>query len=175
MILVYGQNTVGNVIHAVIGPESEVWSDLHGSLTVDVTPLVKMCDAEKPVLLNISRCTDEAQTAHRMQAVMSSGVQYPFLPGTAVFAPQQLADDADKVTAGGVPQDGPAGTKAKKAKAVKVKAGKCSRCNADEADLVPQMDPAICFGCAKIDLYFARMDKPHGNTHKQGGSSQDVQ
>lgn len=175
MILLYGKNSVGNVIHAVIGPESELWHSLHGSLAIDVTPLLKICNETYPVLLNISRCDSEAELIVQLQEAAAAGAEYPFLPGTAVFAPTKLlsADangnnmqelDSDKPQPDVIKEDT---VKSKrKSKTVDILKGKCSRCPDEHAELVPDLMPAICFNCARIDLYQARRDKPFGNPDK---------
>jgi hypothetical protein len=162
VILVFGRNPVGNVIHAVLGPESNAWEDLHGSLTVDITPLLKLCDGDAPVLLNISSCKNESQTAHNLQALITNGADYPFLPNTMVMAPQ-LATQQNEQKHTSPDTDNSAGERHKEeSNQVTTKIGKCSRCSSESSELVPGMDPAICFSCAKIDLYHARKDKPLG-------------
>lgn len=172
MILLYGKNPVGNVIHAVVGPESTLWTDLHGALTVDITPLLEACDTNMPVLLNLTKCDSEAQLNRRLNETMASGAPYPFLPGTSVFSPLGMQAAA---------QDGPVIDGAKRAKeqpvakasaaqaaqqdteglrSVKIPRGRCDRCSDKKAELIPGLTPPICFNCAKIDLYQARKDKP---------------
>lgn len=159
MILIYGSNPVGNIIHAIIGPESEVWADLHGALTVDITALLKLCDANSPVLLNITACDNESTTLDRLRALISSGAQYPFLPNTVLMAPQNQKSVNEQAKVQPDSQLANNAT-ASEAKTVVLHVGKCSRCSNESAELVPNITPAICFGCAKIDLYRARMETP---------------
>ena len=169
MILLYGKNPVGNVIHAALGPESVLWMDLHGSLTVDITPLLEACDGNAPVLLNFTKCDSEAQLARRLNEVMAAGLPYPFLPGTSVFSPlgNQPAQQDQPTIAGAKRAKAQAPAPAEQAKAadanlrsVKIPRGRCDRCSNKNAELIPGLAPAICFDCAKIDLYQARKERP---------------
>lgn len=165
MILLYGKNPVGNVIHAMVGPESELWMDMHGSLTVDITALLQACSDGIPVLLNLTRCGAEAKLSAGLQEAMKFG-KYPFLPGTSVF----VSTEPGSVAASGPANAGhePARPARKQDEApaeggrsVVIQRGTCGRCNDHKAELVPGMSPPICFSCAKIDLYQARKEKPN--------------
>lgn len=161
MILLYGKNNIGNVIHAVIGPESELWSNLHGSLTVDITGLLGFCDKSQPVMLNISNCASESWLVQAIQEASAQGGNYPFLPNTAVFSPShQPGNEASEAA-----QD--KSTKTKKSnKTIDIIKGKCSRCPDEHAELIPDLTPPICFNCARIDLYMSRKERPFGNPNK---------
>lgn len=164
MILMYGKNPVGNVIHAVMGPESDLWTDMHGALTVDITPLLGMCDSDAPVLLNVTRCLNEAQLSARLNSALSAGGAYPFLPGTVMFtAPSHPAPKGQPqaIPDSKLGAQAPAEKPAKKSggRTVEIQIGLCERCSDKRAELVPNMAPAICFNCAKIDLYQARKER----------------
>ena len=66
MILVPGHNEAGNVLHIILGPESELYSDLHGAQVVDITPALSAFVADEPVYLSITRTKSERETIRLM-------------------------------------------------------------------------------------------------------------
>jgi hypothetical protein len=176
MLMVFGKNPIGNVVHVVLGRESQLWADLHGAVTIDLTGVLKLADPAMPVLLNITRCEDEHETAKQLDTLLANGGSYPCMPPTMVFAPNgqpvtsafagqpdkpvMLRPAADKQAAA---QPAQTAHPKRVSQAPAPLVGKCSRCPGDRVPLVPGLSPAICYSCAKIDLYLARKDKPYGH------------
>jgi len=142
--------------------------DIHGSLVVDITALLENCDPDKPVLLSLTRCDAEGGLAQALGGAIEGGQQYPFLPGTSVFSPlgEQPMEAKGQTIAGARPAKGSQvqrkqGKQDDPHRMVKVYRGRCDRCGNKTAELIPGMNPPICFDCAKIDLYQARKEKPN--------------
>lgn len=145
MILVLGKNPGANLLHVLLGHETDFWMQLHGAAAMDLTPVLHQLEAGKPVVLHITRCDDEQAMAHQLQSMSASGGHYPFVPPTFVFTPKSAPE----------PVVAPAAPPAA-AKPIPQKATRCQRCLTSNVPLVPELQPSICYKCAQIDLAMAR-------------------
>ena len=134
MLVLGGHNQLGNVLHVIMGPESELHQDIHGAQILDITQLLAMMSGTDKVYLSLTRCRSEQVTA---QIMSGSGVPYinsftgTGTPGTPkVVTPQPRQDSQDPTVA---PKQ------------------KCSYCSA-EAELLPVDGFSICGSCAAIEL-----------------------
>ena len=66
MILVPGHNEAGNVLHIILGPESDLYADLHGAQVVDITGPLAAFNAGEPVHLSVTRTRSERETLKQM-------------------------------------------------------------------------------------------------------------
>ena len=143
MILLGGKHAIGNILRVIVGPESEFWLDVHGAAVTDISELIRQFDPAQPSYISISRCRCEQDLQMDMQhAGDTMGIDLGALP------------QAGKPTAKLPPPiTQPAAKPAPKSLAA------CSRCG-QPSELVPKLEPPICYNCVKIDLYLA---KKHGN------------
>lgn len=152
MILLLGKNQMANVLHVLLGEETDFWTQLHGAAAVDITPILQQMEQGKPIVLHVTRCDSEHQVAHHIQGMMGAGGHYPFVPPTFVFTPKSAPDAVQQATAPVSP--GPYAAAAdSQAQGI---IGRCSRCLIEGAVLVPSLSPQICHSCATIDLTMAR-------------------
>ena len=130
MILVPGHNPMGNVLHLILGPESDLFSDLNGMQIVDISALLEMFNRDEPVFIQVTRTNSEQ---HTIAGLMNMG-----LPVASTF-----------VGGGQQQQVSP------KVKAVphqpSTRQGVCSYCN-QPAELVPTKAFRICEQCLQIEL-----------------------
>ena len=155
MLIVRGQNPMGNVLHLVSGTETEFWMDLHGSVVLDITPLLAEMDHDRSVYLHISRCKSEALVGAQLHGAIANGASYPFMPPVAVFASEHK--DGEQKEATKVTQT-PLNRGINKKDKHEGKQVICSHCGA-VGDTVANIEPAICSSCVKIELYFAQKYK----------------
>lgn len=66
MIVVGNQKQDGHTIHLIVGPETELFMDLHGSAEIDITELVKALPDTPRLTLQLTRCKCEDATAKSM-------------------------------------------------------------------------------------------------------------
>jgi hypothetical protein len=162
MIIVGGTNQHGNILHIVLGPESSFWMGLHGAVLSNITQLLNAMDSSQPVFLHVSRCESESQMAELISAHAAAGVQYPFQVPTNVFIPTKPQSNASSTSAT-PPTVKPAATPAKQAvplatpapNTVVIQKGKCARCGSPRKELVPKVDPTICYDCLHLDMMLA--------------------
>lgn len=69
MIMMGTQNKFGNVIHLIVGPETEVLMDVHGSVVMDITPILKAMPQTDKVLVNVSKCRTEPLTSQMLNSM----------------------------------------------------------------------------------------------------------
>lgn len=67
MVILGAKSESGNTIHAVVGPESELFMDIHGATVIDIADLVKTLGAESPIHLCVTRCRDEAALQRQLE------------------------------------------------------------------------------------------------------------
>lgn len=151
MLVIPGINSAGNVLHVVAGEETEFMLDLHGSAVTDITPVLNAMPSDKKVLLHFTRCASEDVLADQLTSVIASGGSYPFYPGTHTFVP-----------GGKQAVRPPVKRSSKGAKGEPAKATQCSRCGARGCELVPNLKPAICYPCVKLDMALADSRRKKG-------------
>jgi hypothetical protein len=161
MVVLSGKSAVGNVIHLIVGPETEFWLDLHGAAITGISEVLKSMDASIPIYLSLTRCRNEAAMIDEIQAALAAGETYPFpLPTPAPDRPTTTVPISAPVSVSpAIPAKiDPAGLLGHRQPSNKVR---CSRCGGDR-DLVPKLLPAICYSCVKIDLALLKNTKPAG-------------
>jgi hypothetical protein len=134
MILVPGKNPIGNVLHVIMGPESELYMDLHGSQIVDITAILNMFDKSVRVVLHVTRSCSERDT---IEGLIMAGAPVASTHGSTVksgVAPQAQPDAAPAAaTAPAAPVD-----------------GVCSYCAQHKA--IVSTAAWICESCLQIEL-----------------------
>jgi len=137
MILVGSQNKFGNILHLIIGPETELMMDIHGSIVMDITSFIQTIPKDAKVLVNVSRCRTELLTSSMLNA---SGIPHICTSMNVVQA------DGD--------QQQPQTTKSE------VKGGVCKLCG-NPAQL-PIQGLQLCEMCIRIELGLKKNEVKHG-------------
>ena len=81
MLLIPGHNPAGNVLHVIIGPESELYCDLHGMQVADITEMLSLFNANEPVHLQLTRTSSERVTAAGLIAMGGADIIKTTAPG----------------------------------------------------------------------------------------------
>jgi hypothetical protein len=149
MLVIPGHNPMGNVIHMILGPESEMFSDIHGATILDVTPILSCMNMEEKVYLHLTRCRSEQQTEAVLKA---SNIAFFNTFSGWNNAPENLKQIIEK--------DKPQEIVAKIAKA---KVDRCHYCNR-ETTLLPVPGFKICVVCAQIELGQKKKNTSQGKT-----------
>jgi hypothetical protein len=161
MLVVGGHNAVGNVLHVIIGPETELFTDIHGAKVLDITELLSRMNGEQPVYLSLTRCKSEAFTAASMDA---TGLAY-----YNSFTGQPVADQPSHHVATGASQSAPPPIMATPAPkdtratpqvqqqpvqgvVVQLQRGRCTYCGTPDKALLPLEGICICGECMAIEL-----------------------
>jgi hypothetical protein len=167
MIVLGGSNSQANMLHVVLGPESTFWMGLHGAMLSNITPVLNAMDPALPVYIHVSRCESETQMSEVLAAQAALNNPYPFHVLPNVFIPKNASSKtpaqphvkpaADPTKTPAQPQSQP-----QPANVVTLQKGKCVRCGGQRKELVPKVDPAICYDCLHLDLMLAasRRDIP---------------
>ena len=66
MIMLGAKSDIGNAIHIVMGPESDLFMDIHGALSVDIDTVVKAVGTDKPLTVMVTRCRSEADLGREL-------------------------------------------------------------------------------------------------------------
>ena len=132
MLMVLGHNPMGNVIHVIAGPETELFQDIHGAKIMDLTEVVKEAQAAEHLFISFSRCKSEPLT----EAMLKAG-NIPYTSSfTGISEAVQVGTGAKKTT----------GTTAHKEHK-----DKCQYCGR-ETELLQVPGFKICAVCAQIEL-----------------------
>ena len=167
MILVLGKNQFGHVLHAIMGPESDLFMDIHGAKLLEVTPAIRQIADSEHIFLSITRCKSEIQCEDMLRGVgatvISSFAGKTFVPGTAVGGKPQ-----DESVAPGIPADLFEGAAPPpkdeeidiplKDDRITLRTGKCSYCK-QLTKLMPLTNISICADCTEIELGLKRAKK----------------
>lgn len=132
MIALGGHNQLGNVLHMIVGPESELHIDLHGAKVLDITPILVAMNPEERVFVSVTRCRSESQLINQLT---SSDVTFLNSFAGLMKAQPQL----------------PAASSAKPAEPT-VKKGRCAFCGKPDTELLPIPGFKICSDCAQLEL-----------------------
>lgn len=151
MLAIPGKNPMGNVLHLVIGPESELVMDMQGSAVMDITPVINKFDAAHPVFVSLSRSRNEITTSN---ALKQAGVSH--LGFMATPAPDGCSGDCehcnvDHGSSGGTYAVGGNFKQGKKPGKSEVKNETCAYCK-KPGQLLPVPGFKICVSCAQIEL-----------------------
>ena len=125
MLVLGGHNALGNVLHVIVGPESDFYQDINGCATLDITPVLAAMNGTEKCYISLTRCRSEQGTSHAMAAGKLS-----FLNSLAAPVAER-----DKPTV-----DTPETT-----------AGTCQYCGR-HASLLPIEGFKVCSDCAAIEL-----------------------
>ena len=149
MIVLGGANQHGNILHVILGPETEFWSELHGASVSNITQVLNGMNHEMPVFLHITKCASETELTAKITAHMAMGAPYPFPVTTTLFAQVKKTTEPTVKDAAVPTEDTPAIAKVK-----------CTRCGSVKNELVPKLDPPLCYDCMRLDMRLANARKP---------------
>lgn len=141
MIMMGSQTKFGNIVHLIIGPETELIMDVHGSLVMDLTELIKTMPPAEKTLVNVSKCRTEPLTSQMLNMM---GVPHTCTSMNVITA----------VNPNGQP---PQTTKSEKPK------GTCKLCGTPTDFAIPAVK--LCDNCVQIELGLK-----HGAKHDQRGT-----
>lgn len=142
MIAIPGSNPIGNVLHLILGPESELIADIHGATIMDVTPAINKFSTEKPIFVSISRCKSEVETSKHLGFVKIEHINS--LVGT-----EKGSSCEGCGSCGTIP--GKDKEPAPEKVMIPFKDGVCGYCNS-KGKLLPIPGQKICLTCAQIEL-----------------------
>lgn len=142
MIVVAGQNPMGNVMHLIMGPESDLIQDVHGAIIMDITEVIGGFTKDSKCYVSISKCRNELATSNMMKTV---GMK--FSGGIAPDNTEKPCECSSK-SCEAKPETGVT---------LALRDGKCSYCNAN-TKLMPIAGENICMPCIQIEL--GRKRKP---------------
>jgi len=140
MITLRGQNPMGNVLHVILGPETDLFTDIHGAAVMDITPMLMAMNHDQPVFLSVTRCRSEQHTEQLMGA---AGIQErkSSFGGQQCECNQDAALPTAKTDKGGKPEG----------MVVTLKNGKCQFCG-NNLPLLPIEGFKVCALCAQIEI-----------------------
>lgn len=146
MLVIPGHNPMGNVIHMIMGPESEMFADIHGATILDITPVLSCMNMDEKVFLHLTRCMSETKTETVLKA---SNVAFFNTFSGWTNTPDNLKAVIEK--------DKPA------VKDHKTHAEKCQYCHR-ETTLLPVPGFKVCVVCAQIELGQKKKNTPQDKT-----------
>lgn len=141
MLAIPGKNPLGNVLHLVIGPESELIMDMQGAVIMDVTQIINRFVTSEPVFVSLSRSRNEIMTSNSLK---QAEVPHMGITGT----PEKCDGKCNDCHVG--PNGVPIPASAAKPKKI-VKDEACRYCK-KVTQLLPIPGFKICVACAQIEL-----------------------
>lgn len=144
MIMLGGHNPMGNVIHLIVGPETEMFMDIHGSMIIPVAELLNTFDKNETVFVSFTRCKSEMATQMMLKNAGIMHMASFSLVGQNIVEPGAQTESKAK-------QESP---KAESKKSVE----RCKYCKR-ETELLPIPGFKICTVCAQIELGTAKAAK----------------
>ena len=154
MIVVPGHNQLGNVLHLIVGPESEFHLDLHGAKIMDLTDVLQQLDGtSERIFLCLTRSKSEAATEHTLTQTD--------IPHKSSFGGIPMCDAPDCAVVKGtkLPQAEPARPTARKSAPSQSELAECEYCGGKKP-LLPIAAFKVCLDCVKIELGLRRAAKP---------------
>lgn len=143
MLALRGKAQVGNMLHVIIGPETELFGDIHGAAVMDVTPLLMEMDGEQHVFLTLTHCRSEQATSRNLQSASITHMS-SFGGGGPIDGNAKTGEMVGGKT-------GEEGETQSEAKPEPQEKGHCDYCNQD-MELLPLPGFKICPVCAQIEL-----------------------
>ena len=143
MIAIPGKHPMGNVLHLIVGPESELVMDIQGSQLMDISKLVNEFNQSEALFVSITRSRSEAQTAATLR---QSEITHVITAKSQASGSTEGCDGDCKTCKAAQP---PRKSKAKATLASNT--GVCSYCKRACA-LLPIAGFKICASCAQIEL-----------------------
>jgi hypothetical protein len=128
MLVVGGKHPAGQILHVIVGPESELHMDIHGAKIIDLTPILSQFEGNEHVYMSLTRCRGEVETKQRMNAQA--------IPYISSFTPPAKEEVEDKPSTVVNPQ-APAN---------------CTYCGSKDKPLLPVPGFRICPECVQIEL-----------------------
>ena len=149
MIIIHGHNPMGNVLHMIVGPETEMFQDIHGAKIMDITDVIKHSVQSESTFVSLTRCKSEALTE-----AMLKGASVPY------------RSSFNGISEGSVVADKSSEEKqvVKEAKIIKDVKERCTYCKR-ETVLLPIPGFKICTVCAQIELGQLKSKKPKDTSH----------
>jgi hypothetical protein len=160
MLIIGGHNPAGNILHVIVGPETELFTDIHGAKVLDITQILSNMKGDERVFLSLTRCKSEAFTAASLQA---TNVQY-----MNSFTGQQVCDQPSHHVVAGQSQGEPPVAPKPSAQnkqanpqvpqqpvlglTVMMERGRCQYCGTSDKALMPLQGIRICSDCMAIEL-----------------------
>ena len=143
MIVVPGKNPLGNVVHLVLGPESELFLDMNGAAIASLDDTLAQFDSNRPIFVSITRTRNEADTVSRLQ---TSGALFhdSFKANPETGKVHATHAKGTGPMPGVPPRQGPK-------PAPNLEVGKCQLCS-QQTRLLPIPGLSICVTCAKIEI-----------------------
>ncbi|MFC1454336.1 hypothetical protein ACFLQL_04055 [Verrucomicrobiota bacterium] len=165
MILFYNPNPVGNMLNIIEGIESRLMMDIHGHISVDITPLIEVCDKSKPIILNFTKTDSEIKT---MTEIKETGMPYPFFAPMLVMGPNSKSEGKmgtigkdGKTEAFGYGQaESISDTDKTKQNpsSINIAIGKCPLCGNDKVELIKIAGTnSICAACFKLNMNLVKL------------------
>ena len=156
MLMIGGKTDQGHTIHLIVGPESDFYMDVHGTQVMDITPLLLAMNGTS-VLLALTRCKSETQTAQQM-----TNSEIPHLNSFAkpvqpqgVVKDMSTGPDLDTIMCKTAPPvqlpQKPPKVPVKTAVAKSSK-GRCNYCGTPDSVLMDIPNFKICKACIQIEL-----------------------
>jgi hypothetical protein len=142
---------MGNVLHLIVGPETEYFVDIHGAKILDITELLNVMDEDARVFVSLTRCKNEGNTEALLKASKAPYLSSFTVVGCGDPACPNCTDNEEEKT------DVPV-AKAKKAQKKPVKRERCYYCHEDKK-LLPIPGFKICIACAQIELGLKKMGR----------------
>ena len=150
MLALKGKAQVGNMLHVIIGPETELFSDIHGAAVMDITPLLMEMDGEQHVFLTLTHCRSEQVTARHMQSADMTHISS--FSGMSKAEKDDATSEAYAAFGSAMASDQSKSSKPKSdTKESEVAHGRCEYCGQD-MPLLGLPGFRICKVCAQIEL-----------------------
>ena len=70
MLVIPGKNPMGNVVHLVVGLETELVMDMQGAAIMDISKVLNKFDASKPVYVSVTRTRNETMTSDGLKKAL---------------------------------------------------------------------------------------------------------
>ena len=145
MLVVGAKSQVGNIVHLIVGAESETFAAIHGANIVDITDIVEKFENGK-LFVSVTRCSNESETSANMARM---GIPFKnTMSNDSTCKCEKCAGKADSKPDTQVEHDKPV-----------VKTAKCEYCSNPKAVLVPIPGHKICAVCAQLELAKSKVGK----------------
>lgn len=169
MIAIAGKNPVGNVLHLIMGPETDLVIDVQGSQIMDISALLNKFSQSAPVFVNISRSRNESMTSDSLK---QAGVPHVGISAAPAGCDGECELCDIESQRNGMHVARSAGKDKDKAGRVKIASknvatGVCSYCK-KTTTLLPIPGFKICVSCAQIELGLKDVNKGKSDGNADG-------
>ena len=142
MLVLGSKSREGHVLRLIVGPETDLYLDVHGAGTLDLTPVLFAMNGATKVMLSLTRCKSETSTSRCMQA-------------TAVPHLNSFEETAEPEQPGRAARETPD----PEAILPAVVTGRCSFCGKPDIELLRVPGVKVCPVCAQIELNRLRISQ----------------